>query len=307
MLLYSLRDGGHYNRFEFVTMKVMRSLRLFLLSAVAVVLFGCGSQSVNEAGQPRPKEIHTAVSLSPSTTEMFAAVGGYEYLKGRTSSCNYPDIVKSIPVVATVKPDYEALRQIKPELIAIDKSLYNEQDMAKIREVAGQVYVFDANTVDGFIDQVLQFGKTIQKEVDFSKYADRISQAVNSGRSIAPKPAVKVAVMLPGSTGSHLIAGSASFIADVIKQIGGVPVGPAGDAYTPYNAEFLISQNPDVIVTGGDPSAILTDPRLASLSAVKNKRLIVLIEDVLVRRGARVDKLIEGLSKSIAGLFAKSK
>lgn len=287
----------------------MRLLRgLCQLSAVAVVLlgaFGCGADSDTTGGMPRPKYTRSVVSLSPSTSEIMGAIGGYEYLKGRTQSCNYPSVISSARVVADVKPDYDAIAEIHPDVIVLDQSLYNEQDMQKIRQAKSEPFIINANTLDGFEDQLLMFGRLIQKESDYSKYVDKIVQAVATAKAAAISPAPKVAVVMPDAGHSHMISGNASFLADVLKQCGLQPVGPSGEVFVPLNVEFLISQNPDVIVTSGDAAPLLNDPRLAALNAVKKRQVISILSDVLLRRGSRVDKLVEGISKGVASIYAK--
>jgi ABC-type Fe3+-hydroxamate transport system substrate-binding protein len=76
--------------------------------------------------------------------------------------------------------------------------------------------------------------------------------------------------------------------------------------------ELLIAQNPDRIVIAAptDPDKektramgeqrarqILNDPRLSGIAAIKNRRVLVVDEDVLLRKGWRVDKLIETFTR----------
>jgi iron complex transport system substrate-binding protein len=67
-----------------------------------------------------------------------------------------------------------------------------------------------------------------------------------------------------------------------------------------------VSFNPDVILVPGtkfDVSGadkVLKDPRFATVSAVKQKRVIVLDADILLREGQRVDQLIKAVHRAIA-------
>jgi ABC-type hemin transport system substrate-binding protein len=79
--------------------------------------------------------------------------------------------------------------------------------------------------------------------------------------------------------------------------------------------EAFIASNPDVIVLGFNKEteeaksvanaeakvrALLADKRIASVNAIKNRRLLPVDEDVLTRRGYRVHLLIEDLHRRFA-------
>jgi iron complex transport system substrate-binding protein len=140
----------------------------------------------------------------------------------------------------------------------------------------------------------------------FNDYVIRIygEMGAASGGKLNPVP--KVAVLMPGNSGDAYIVGTDGFLGDVIKISGGISVGPKGTSFVPLNAESLVSFNPDVILVPGtkfDVSGadkVLKDPRFATVSAVKQKRVIVLDADILLREGQRVDQLIKAVHRAIA-------
>ena len=111
----------------------MRRALPFLSIVLAIGLFGCGPQKPTVDLPLRPKKYQSVVSLSPNLTELILSDANAEVLKGRTQSCDWPpSMVKAIPVVASVKPNMEAIQQIKPDLIVCDTSLYSKDDIAKL-------------------------------------------------------------------------------------------------------------------------------------------------------------------------------
>ncbi|NCC58394.1 MAG: hypothetical protein EOM17_12290 [Synergistales bacterium] len=61
------------------------------------------------------------VSLSPNLTEMIATLGAEQMLVGRTSACDRPESVKSLPVVGTLgAPSMEPLVAVRPTLIVAE-------------------------------------------------------------------------------------------------------------------------------------------------------------------------------------------
>ena len=283
----------------------MRRASPFTSLVIAVVVCGCTPTFKTFKFAPGTA-IHSVVSLSPSTTEIVTANGTTNTLKGRTASDNYPPgLMKAIPEVASVKPDYEKIKAIAPDLIVYDTSLYSPGDIEKIKALGFRTYPFDALTVADLEKQLFEFADLTGAQSNMSDYIDRIDVALGNAAP-KPSPAPKVAIIMPGDGGSPLIAGTKSFEADVFKVVGGEPVGPSSDRFVPVSAEMLISENPDLIVvpttkaTGAhDIQEIVNDPRFKSTNAVKNGHIQAMDEDVVLRKGSRVDHFIEGAYKAV--------
>ncbi|MDX2064437.1 MAG: helical backbone metal receptor [Fimbriimonadaceae bacterium] len=284
--------------------------------AIAAVLTGCEPPVVTEGGQPRPEAIKSVISLSPSTTEIVGSINYNQVLKGRTQADDFPMAVKDVAVVASVKPDYESIAAIKPQLVVYDKDLYNAQDIEKINQLGFKTYVFDAKTIDDFVKQVQLLGAAIAAETNASSYADKVIAAKNAAMGDPISPSPKVAVILVSEGTEHYIAGTEGFLADVIRVSGGSLVGPKADRFVPLSPESVIAQNPDIIVIPFEADQnkqdvsqrnaearvrlLLADPRFKSLNAIKNRKIVPIDEDVLTRRGYRVDKLIDELHRRFA-------
>lgn len=301
----------------------MRAFRSIVWSCLAaVVLVGCQPTGPVMGGTPGPAH-NKIVSLSPSTTELVARHGSINNLKGRTSACDFPSFVDRVPVVATTKPDFEKIAEIQPDLVVLDADLYNEQDMARIQQLgATNVFVFESHTVNGFVEELRQLARYIGGETNMSKYVDQIVAASETARAKNLGGTVKVMAMM-GEPGRYLVAGTDSFLADVIRVAGGTPVGPSGKIFAPMGAEAIIGANPDVILVAGGAAdegmimhdesetpnftqrdandtrfseKILRDPQLQSVTAVRRGLVPSVASDVMLRRGSRVQDLIEAVS-----------
>lgn len=268
---------------------------------------GCKSGPEVVQIKHRPKAYKTVVSLSPNTTEIYSSVIGRSDLKGRTAADDWPSgSALSAPVVATVKPDYEKLTQIHPDLILYDASLYSQADLDKLKTVGADMFAFDKDDLKGFEDECYDLANLLGGSTQVSSYVDRISTELSTAQGAPPTPAPKVAVMMPDASGADMIAGTESFVANAVKLVGGQPVGPGGNKFVPLSPESLVSMNPDVIVVPGTREdykgavSLLNDKRFASVKAIQTKRVTIIEPGVLLRRGARVDKLINGLYRAIA-------
>lgn len=261
---------------------------------------GCQPQEIVEGGKPNPKPIKTLISLSPSTTEVATMAALYSQLKGRTAACNYPTTIAQTPVVVGVKPDYDKIAAIKPDLAIYDPNLFGAADIKKLEDLKIETYPITANTVQEFIDTLYRFGARTNSETSLSTYVDRILDIMRRTQSEPVSKEVTCVILLPGRGGEHMVAGTESFQADVMKIAYAKVLGPGGTKFVPLNAEQLVGWNPDLVITAGDPTSLLQDPRFQSLEAFKNKRIRAINQDVVVRAGSRVDKFIEAAAQIVA-------
>lgn len=270
--------------------------RAFLLPLFAALLaVGCrpGEEKIQWA--VRQKTYSSVASLSPSTTEITASVAYNVRLVGRTAACDFPPSVKTVPIVAQVKPDYEKLKATSAGLVIYDPTLYGDADIAQIKALGMDTFAFESNTVEGFEKELLKYGSMVGAEMETSTYVDKI--AAEKKEPISPLP--KVAIILPGKGGEHMIAGKSNFHADVVRLSGGEAVGPDSDKYVTIGAEALIKLNPDMIITSGKPDALIADPRLKSLPAIAKLKVRGVNNEYLTRKGYRVDKELNMVHRAI--------
>lgn len=272
-------------------------LTLALLLATVLTLGGCG-QAQSLGGKARPTRYRSIVSLSPSTTEILAGNG--IPVVGRTAACNYPPNVTRIPVVGGVKPDYEALARIKPDLIVYDADLYGDAEVRKLQSTGAKLYRFDPQTLDDYEREVYELGSLTAAETGLSGYLDKVNAEETVAQGDPPTPQPTVAIILPDTGGRHLIAGTKGFRAECLRIAGGKQIGPDSTKFEPLSPEFLVTQDPDVIIVAGDPLTLEKDARFAGLKARRTNKIYGLPADVLLRRGGRVNLLIKNLSKALS-------
>lgn len=264
-----------------------------------------------------PEPARSIVSLSPSSSEVLATYGASHFMMGRTESCNYPSFVRQLPVVMSgTKPDYEKITKIltrpgkpprKPDLFVYDPSLFNDADVAKMAENSRmKPFALGGDTIDEFIKELKALSNLYTGETFMSEYVDKITSARGAAKADPLTPTPKVAIIMPGLGSEHMIAGKDSFYADELRAATAEAVGPAGNKFVTLNAESLIQMNPDVIVTAGDSSSFVDDPRFKNLTAVKNNHVINADQDVMVRHGARVGTVITKLHDTIGGMLHKA-
>jgi iron complex transport system substrate-binding protein len=282
-------------------------MRKQLLGGVFIALLflvGC-RQPTTFGGQPRKKFYKAVISLSPSTTEMVAFAG--VRLIGRTKADDYPGQVATVEVVADLKPNYERIAQLKPDLIILDRDLYGDAEVAKLKQTGADVKIIGSDSVEGYIKDFYTLGNWVGGENNINEYLIKVQKQVAVSLGDKPSKNVKAAMIIPDASGHHMIAGAKSFQADVMRIIGSTPIGPDTNKFESLNPEYLLSQNPDVIFVAGDKKSLLADSRFANLTAVKTNSIVALNQDVALRRGQRVDTFMYDAHKAFLLLMEGKK
>jgi iron complex transport system substrate-binding protein len=282
----------------------------FFLSLFALALAGCSPSGSLVGGKPYRKKKLAIVSLSPSATEILLTYGVQSRLVGRTEACNFPPAVKPIEIVCTVKPDYERIAKLDPGLIVYDAQLFSAADIERLKAPDRELYSIQGDTVPEFMDSVLELGHLMHTEPTASEYTDRISIAYNKVKSDPLTKKVKVAIVIASPTGQHMIAGKKSFAASCVGACGAEIVGPDSNKFEALSPESFIQMAPDGIIiatTKNDAEvavkSLVSDPRIKSTAAIVNDKVFSIDQDVVLRRGSRVDKLIEISHRKLKALF----
>jgi iron complex transport system substrate-binding protein len=276
----------------------MRRIVWLALSALAILVVGCGQHSQEAFRRPK-KFYRDIVSLSPGATEIIfqdLQVAG-QTLKGRTESCNYPQGIQKVPVVTKrFKPDYELLASMKPDLIVYDATLYNDSDVEKLKELGIELFALQSSSLKEFRISLYKLGAKTRSEQNISEYDEKIQAAMDKAAGSHSGPKKTVAVIMPGNGAEHMIAGVDSFQSDIVRASGGTAVGPKASRFVQLDPEALIQWNPDVILVAGPISSVAKDPRLQNLKAVKGNQVLAVSPDIILRAGSRVDTVINGIS-----------
>jgi iron complex transport system substrate-binding protein len=272
--------------------------------ALAVTLLTCvGCQEAPPVGgKNRPKAYTSAVSLSPSTTELIASYFINLQLVGRTAACNYPDQIKTAPVMGSVKPDFEKIVAAKPSVVFVDKSLYGDAEIQKLKDLKLDVIVMDVKTVKEFCTFLQLTAGKVGSEMDVNNSVDKIVNAYENASS-QPGEKRKIMILLGDTNSEYMVAGLKTFQADLMRGTGYELVGPDAEKFQTMPVEQLIGLAPDVIITTGDPMTVFKDPRLQSMGAIKNRRIIKIDADSLLRAGSRVERILNDLRPAVEGLY----
>src|SRR5581483_232673 len=119
-----------------------------------------------------PKRI---VSLVPSQTELFAALGLSEEVVGITKFCIHPDewFRNKIRVGGTKDVDFDKMVQLNPDLIIGNKEENKEEQIKELMQ-RYPVWMSDIHTLDDAFEMIINVGNIVNKSAEAGALVNRI-------------------------------------------------------------------------------------------------------------------------------------
>lgn len=248
----------------------------------------------------KPKRV---VSLSPACTELVYFLGQESTLVGRTSACNYPESISSVESIGDLmSPDAEKIVSLNPDIVLTDSTMTPEATVKQLRELGLTVVILnEGTTFDGVYAKIESAGKIFHEDAKAAELVSGmkadLASVQDAIKDVKLHPSVYYVVGF-GESGDWTATGD-SFINDIITMAGGDNIAKNGQYYS-YNAEDLISQDPNIIIlpSWADGTFQTTAP-YSNLTAVKEGHIIVLDStDTLDRQGVRNVEAVEMLAKA---------
>ncbi|OGQ86777.1 MAG: hypothetical protein A2512_08135 [Deltaproteobacteria bacterium RIFOXYD12_FULL_56_24] len=243
------------------------------------------------------------VSLVPAATEMLVAVGAGTELIGVTSHDALPvDQGKKEIVGGFVAPSLERIAALHPDLILVS-SLHGKvkkrfQDQCAVLELP-PVY-----SVEQALERLHDLGSLLGRGQEANALAGGIRAELALIRAkVKPIPAGKRqrVMRLMGQTPLRT-PGDDSFQNDFIRSAGGIPprFGRNGESIVVSPAE-IIRFNPQAVYVCGDASAeaVLANPALQKIEAVKHKRVFSFPCEFTCRAGVNMGGFVSWLAARV--------
>jgi iron complex transport system substrate-binding protein len=272
------------------------------LSAFPVTITDGEGRKVTLAKAPQK-----IISLAPSNTEILFALG----LKGKVIAVDhfsdYPaDDVKGLPQIDGMKPNFEQIVTLNPELV-LAASITSADNIKKLEELKLTVIVIGSKqtTIEGVMKDIQLVGQVTgasdrakQVTSDMQKKLDALKAKV-----AATKTKPKVFWELDGTNPAKPFSvGPGSFVNDLITLAGGENVfANANSPYAQVGAEQVVGANPDVIIMsdvayGVSVESLKARAGWSAISAVKNNKVFPIDDNLVSRPGPRI---VDGLEAAL--------
>ncbi|HEV2285791.1 MAG TPA: helical backbone metal receptor, partial [Steroidobacteraceae bacterium] len=249
------------------------------------------------------------VSLAPGATEMLFAAGAGTQVVATVEYSDVPPAARRVPRIGdAVAIDLERVVRIHPDVVVAWPSGGNPAQREKIARLGIPVYAQDTPRLADLAGSLRRLGVLGGTEAEAARAARAIEARLAAlehtygGAARAGRPP---GVLLEIWNRPIYTVGGQQLMSDALTLCGVRNVfadltapGPAVDI------EAVIARDPDIIVAAGPPgesAGWLADwQRFATLSAVRNHRLIAFEDQALSRLGPSVLDATEALCRAIA-------
>ena len=248
-----------------------------------------------QAGQTAPAQ--TIISLAPSLTELAYSAGAGDKLVGAVNFSDYPPAALTLPIVGSYNAiNFEAILQLKPDLILAWKSGNRPQDLDRLQRLGLNLLIRDTQKLDDIPNLIEEIGQRAGTQTQAKIEAQRLRDQLNALRLQYAK-SQPVTVFYQVWHQPLITVNGEQFISQALEVCGGKNIFADLDALAPHvNREAVIAENPDVILLGGlshVQQQWLNDwQKIPLLNAIQNQHIYPLNADQYQRPTAR---LIDGM------------
>ncbi len=234
------------------------------------------------------------VCLSPATAEILYELGLESAIIGLGVNCDYPEATLDVPKVQGV----DEIIAMEPDMVflADDPELTAALQAAGITTVCTEGMTYgDVYSAIALIAQIMggDASSLIQR------MQDEVQEASAQAERLMPQTVYYIESI---AQDEHMTAGKDSFVCELIRMAGGIPVSGEGQGLWPvYTMETLKQLDPQVILISGaySLSNVIKMDGFQDLTAVKEGR-IYSVDAVLVNRpGPRIAQGVQEIYQAL--------
>ena len=280
------------------------------LATVLSVIWGLtpaplrGSDPTAVIAQTRPSRI---ISIIPSTTEMLFAMGAGARVIGVGSFDRYPpEALTRAKVGGLIDPDIERIISLKPDLVVVygtQNDLRTQLERAKI-----PMFLYQHAGLPDITSTIRQLGARVGSEKESNALAGRIdAEIADVKKRVAGRPRPRTLLVF-GRDAETLrgmyASGAVGFLHDMLEAAGGANVFADVDRQSiQATSELAVARAPEVIIEIGVDTASAAGRNLrawdslASVPAVRNKRIYQLRGDDMMNPGPRISAAVRRVAE----------
>jgi iron complex transport system substrate-binding protein len=256
--------------------------------AFAVFLLAFATAGCRRSSGKAPAVAHRVVSISASTTETLFAIGAGPQTVGRSRYCDYPKEALALPTVGGyTDPNLEAVLGLTPDLVVGARGPIGQSFVRALEDHGIATYFPQTESFAGILDMITGMGLRTGHDAE----ATRLVSAMRARKSAienAVAPLARPRVLLMFASKPVSVAGPGSFTSEMIGLAGGSNVVTQGAAYPVLPLEAVIALDPDVIVQAEMGAAPDLDETWSTVRAVREKMLVRVDDEAVLRPGPRV-------------------
>jgi iron complex transport system substrate-binding protein len=256
-----------------------------------------------------PKKPTKIISLSPSATEIFFAIGAGSQILAVDSLSNFPANAP-ISQISAFEPNIEAVIAKKPDLVLLSvESMKSSQTRDALMKFGIPVLMEKAPTTlkDVYAENTM-LARVTDRQAAGLKLNASMAKSIKNIVSKA-KNSTKVRIFHELDDTYYSVT-SNTFIGKVYKDFSAINIADAASGadssgYPQLSAEYLVKSDPQVIFLADSQYGVTADSvskrsGWSQISAVKNNKIVELPADIPSRWGPRLVNFYRLIGNSLA-------
>lgn len=282
----------------------MIAVRRLLLTLALVVACSRGGGDDPSARVAPVGEGARVVSLTPSATEVVAALGAASSLVGVDDYSTYPPEVQRLPKVGSfLSPNLETIIGLQPTLVIVDD--VHGRTAAALADAHVPTVECAMHDLPDVKKALALVGGKLGKTDTANLLAVKIDGALAAAAAARPAKRARVLIVIDreaGGLGNLVAAGTGTYVDELLAVVGGENVlAGAPVRYPKISLEEVLRAKPDVILdlsfAGKDGTAAWD---AVDVPAVARKHVVAISAPYLTAPSPRVDEALAALTKAIA-------
>jgi len=224
------------------------------------------------------------LALSPHACELLYAMGAGVEVVGVSAYCDYPEAVKSIPVIANYSRLFsEASLRLKPTLVIASNPTL--KGLQKLEQHGVRVIVTHPESLQDIFDDLIRLGKQTGHEQQANKLLAQMQERLAAVQTQTTK---RARVFFEVWSDPLMTEAGGSFITQVLSAAGGDNVFAENHAETMrLNVESVVRANPEVIIIPSR-SGKIESRKIFWRQWLPDARVIAINPDLVSRPGPRI-------------------
>lgn len=298
----------------FSAKKLPRRVLIGALLAFSSIAAACGSDSSTstdsvavDSTQVVSEAPQKIISLSATHTEILFAVGAGDQVVAIDSMSNYPaESADVLTDLSGYEPNVEAITAYEPDLVVIGDDFVGLAEQLTAVGIKSWVSIAPT-TLDEAYAQIVDLGTVVGHGDEAIALASSMKSDIDA--IIAQAPALDQPISFYHELDdTNYSVTSNTFIGSIYAVLGLRNIADATEGDTDYpqlSAEFIVSQNPDMIFLsdtkccGVTAASVAARPGWEVLSAVQGGGIVELDDDVASRWGPRLVEFVKVLSDGV--------
>ena len=239
------------------------------------------------------------VSVAPHNTEILFALGlGYRIV-GVTTFCDYPEEALRLPEVGGFAPfDLERVVALEPDIV-FAAEIHKAEGIPALERLGIAVFVPASNTIAEMLTSIALVGEITGKSDEASQLVAGLERRIKTitEKTKAVAEAKRPRVLFVTWHDPLWVAGSETFVDDLITKAGGGNIAHDLTGWTVIDLETVIARDPQVIIVTHRADAIKNDPRLGVTEAIIEDRAYLVDGNIFQRAAPRLVKALEQLAE----------